>query len=224
MTAASTPGPGPGGGRVVLIRHGQTEWSASGRHTSVTDLALTATGEAQAAALPELLAGLDIVPAAVWCSPRRRSALTAELAGLTIDRVDPDLAEWDYGDYEGLTTAEIRQERPGWQLFRDGCPGGETPQQATDRADRLLARVETRLAQHRDDGDLVMVCHGHISRVLTVRWVALAVEAGALVAMDPAAATVLGETNGERIILHANVMRLRETDTSTPAGNPRTAR
>lgn len=193
-------------GRVVLIRHGQTTWSASGRHTSVTDIPLTPSGERQAAELPTILAGLDVRPGAVWCSPRARARSTAERAGLRIDRTDDDLAEWNYGDYEGLTTEHIRQQWPGWQLFTDGCPGGESPDDIRIRADRLLARAAHRLDRSSGGADLVLVCHGHISRALAVRWVALPVADGALLAMDPAAVTVLGEAAEERIIQHANVI------------------
>jgi probable phosphoglycerate mutase len=212
---------------IALIRHGQTEWSASGRHTSTTDIPLTPAGEAQAAALPTVLGGLGIRPADVWCSPRRRAVRTAELAGLPSGRTDDDLAEWDYGGYEGVTTAAIREDRPGWQLFTDGCPGGESPQQVGLRADRLLARAVERLRQlgasrpdrpgsgrDRPGTDLVLVCHGHISRVLAVRWVGLPVGDGALLAMDPAAVTVLDESAGERIIQHANVIALATIPTN----------
>jgi probable phosphoglycerate mutase len=193
-------------GRVALIRHGETEWSASGRHTSVTDVDLTRHGEVQARTVASLLAGLRLHPATVLVSPRRRARRTATLAGLDepADRVTvaDDLVEWDYGDYEGLTTPQIRQRRPGWELFTDGCPGGESPQQVAERADRLLGRVRD-LAT---GGDLALVCHGHICRVLAVRWVGLPVAAGALVAMDAAAVTVLGHYHGGPIIEHANVV------------------
>jgi len=208
-------------GRVALIRHGETTWSASGRHTSVTDVDLTATGERQARAIPTLLAGLGLHPATVLVSPRRRALRTAELAGLIApdgaatqagpDRtgvVTGDLVEWDYGDYEGLTTPQIRTHRPGWELFADGCPGGESPRQAGERADRLLARVRT-LTGH---GDVALVCHGHISRTLAVRWVGLPVTAGALIGMDAGAVTVLGTYHGSPIIDHANVVPFVASD------------
>jgi probable phosphoglycerate mutase len=201
----AAPSPSPDAGRVVLIRHGQTEWSASGQHTSVTDIALTWTGERRAEALPGVLRGLGISPAMVWSSPRRRSVRTAELAGLAIDRIEPDLAEWNYGDYEGLTTAAIRVDRPDWELFTDGCPGGESPDDVTERADRVLAGAAATSAAP-GGGDLILVCHGHISRALTVRWVGLPIADGALVAMDPAGVTVLGTSAGRRMIQHANVI------------------
>ena len=119
---------------IVLIRHGQTEWSANGRHTSYTDLPLTEEGERQAAKVGEALAGVRF--AAVLCSPRQRAIRTAEIAGLPITAIDEDLVEWNYGEYEGIRTVEIRQTRPDWNLWRDGCPGGETPEQAGARRRR----------------------------------------------------------------------------------------
>jgi probable phosphoglycerate mutase len=226
--AASSTAPGTSPpGRIALIRHGQTTWSASGRHTSVTDVDLTPTGEREARAIPGLLAGLGVHPASVLVSPRRRARRTAELAGL-VDPNEPanesaaaaqsavtagsaaadtgavtaDLVEWDYGDYEGLTTPQIRARRPGWELFTDGCPGGESPEQVGERADRLLTVVRD-LTAH---GDVALVCHGHISRTLTVRWVGLPVAAGALIGMDAGAVTVLGTYHGGPIIEHANVL------------------
>lgn len=196
--------------RIALVRHGQTEWSATGRHTSVTDVDLTDAGVTQARALPGLLRGLDIRPATVWSSPRARARRTAQIAGLTADAIRPDLAEWDYGSYEGLTTPEIRQSRPGWTLFADGCPDGEMPEQVQHRADGLLADAAGALT----GGDLVLFCHGHLSRVLAVRWVGLPVTTAALIAMDAAAVTVLGSYQGAPIIDHANVVpfALRDPD------------
>jgi probable phosphoglycerate mutase len=210
--AATTPLPGVG--RIVLIRHGQTEWSANGRHTSTTDIPLTGSGESRAKGISGVLAGLGVVPVTVWSSPRQRSIRTAQLGGLAIDRIEPDLAEWNYGHYEGLTTASIREGRPGWDLFRDGCPGGESPQDVSARADRLLERAAEEMAAHAGTGDLILVCHGHISRSLTVRWVDLPITAGASIGMDPAGVTVLGTVGGaaglSRIIQHANVIALRD--------------
>jgi probable phosphoglycerate mutase len=197
-----TSGDPPSRGRVALIRHGETAWSASGRHTSVTDVGLTARGEVQARTIPRLLAGLRLRPATVLTSPRIRAIRTAELAGTAEHVVTDELAEWDYGDYEGLTTAEIRAARPGWDLFTDGCPDGESPAQVGDRTDRLLDTVRAML----DRGDVALYCHGHISRVLAVRWVDLPVAAAASIAMDAAAVTVLGRYHGSPIIEHANVI------------------
>jgi broad specificity phosphatase PhoE len=126
-------------GEIVLIRHGQTEWSAAGRHTSYTDLELTGEGERQAREAGRRLAGRKF--AAVFASPRRRALRTAELAGLTVTEVTGDLAEWNYGEYEGLTTATIHETRPAWSLWTDGAPGGETPDEIAARLDRVLARA-----------------------------------------------------------------------------------
>ncbi|GGL85782.1 histidine phosphatase family protein [Nakamurella endophytica] len=188
--------------RIALIRHGQTEWSASGQHTSVTDIDLTPEGQDQAKVIPRLLAGLRIHPTSVLVSPRLRARRTAELAGLTVTGTLDDLAEWDYGDYEGLTSKEIHEDRPGWSVFTDGAPGGESPEDVTARADRALATA----AESLGGGDVVLVCHGHISRVLAVRWVGLPITAGAAIAMSPAAVTVLGYDRGNAIIDHANVV------------------
>lgn len=189
-----------GPGRIALIRHGETEWSASGRHTSVTDIPLTPRGERQARQVPDILAMLGIAPATVIVSPRLRARHTAEYAGL-VGTVDPDLTEWNYGDYEGLTTPEIDANRKGWSLFTDGAPGGESPAQTAARADRVLARASTKLP----DGDVALICHGHISRILAVRWVGLPPSAGGIVALDPACVTVLGTYRDAPIIEHSNV-------------------
>jgi len=161
-------------GDLILLRHGETEWSKSGRHTGRTDIPLTFDGEAAAVALAPILARREIV--AAFSSPAQRAAWTAELAGLTDVKQDPDLWEWDYGGYEGLTTPQIREHRPGWYLWRDGViPGnaehpGESAQQVGERVDRVLARVHPLLA----DGDVALVAHGHVLRVLTARWLRLA--------------------------------------------------
>jgi probable phosphoglycerate mutase len=185
-----------GGGRIqtvgviVLIRHGQTEWSASGQHTSYTDIDLTPVGEQQARGLAALLAGRTF--AAVWCSPRLRARRTAALAGLapSAERaaVDEDLAEWGYGTYEGLTTAQIRVERPDWSLWTDGCPGGETPDEVGARLDRVLARARAKLP----DGDVALIGHGHASRVTGARWVDLPVALAGRFYLDTASVSELG--------------------------------
>jgi broad specificity phosphatase PhoE len=190
----------PGAGRVVVIRHGETEWSATGRHTSVTDISLTAHGEAQAGRIPEILAALRVHPTTALASPRVRARRTAELGGLHPE-IEPDLAEWNYGEYEGLTTAQIRAGRPGWSLFTDGAPGGESPAEIGARADRVLNRARGLLST----GDVALVCHGHMSRVLAVRWVGLDAGSARVLAQDPACVTVLGTYRGEPIIDHANV-------------------
>ena len=184
----------------MVIRHGETEWSASGRHTSVTDIDLTPHGEDQARRIPEILQALRVQPGAVLASPRIRARRTAELGGLAPE-IEPDLAEWNYGDYEGLTTAAIRTGRPGWSLFTDGAPGGESPAEIGARADRVLARARGLL----DAGDVALVCHGHMSRVLAVRWVGLPAGEARILAQDPACVTVLGLYRGDPIIDHANV-------------------
>lgn len=156
--------------RLYLVRHGETAWSRSGQHTSRTDLELTPAGETQARAVGGRLAGRTF--ATVFTSPRRRALQTCELAGLGGSAVvEPDLREWDYGDYEGLTSAEIAAQRPGWNLFADGCPGGESPADITARIDALLARWRGL------DGPLAAFSHGHCLRVLAVRWLGLPVTA-----------------------------------------------
>jgi broad specificity phosphatase PhoE len=185
-------------GEIVLVRHGQTEWSAAGRHTSYTDLPLTPDGERQAAAVRTALAGRRF--AAVLCSPRRRARDTAELAGLAVTAVDEDLAEWNYGEYEGLTTAEIHRDRPDWSMWRDGCPGGESPAQVGQRLDRVLARAAAVL----DGGDVALVAHGHSLRVAGSRWVALPPSAGQLLALSTGTVSVLGREHGHAVIASWN--------------------
>jgi probable phosphoglycerate mutase len=203
-------------GRVVLVRHGQTEWSRSGQHTSVTDLDLTEHGVAQAREVTHLLVGMGVRPATVWSSPRLRAQRTATLAGLTVDEVVPDLTEWNYGEYEGLTSKEIHRDRPGWSVFADGCPGGETPEDVAARADRVLARARTVL----DRGDVVLVGHGHFTRSLAVRWIDLPIGAGALLAMDAAALTVLGVDRGRPIVQHSNVVPFLADPQGIPQPDP----
>ncbi len=187
-------------GDVVLIRHGETEWSAAGRHTSITDLDLTPRGEQQAAALADRLAGYRF--GTVLTSPRLRARRTAELAGLPVTAVDDDLAEWAYGSYEGITTAQIAQQAPDWSLWTDGGPGGESPDQVGERVDRLLVRVRKLL----DDpgGDVGLVAHGHILRVVGARWVGLPVSAGALLALDTASISVLSAEHEQAVLGHWN--------------------
>jgi broad specificity phosphatase PhoE len=192
-------------GDLILLRHSETEWSKAGKHTGRTDVPLTPRGEAAAAALAPLLARCDIV--AVFSSPAQRAARTAELAGLTDVKQDPDLWEWDYGGYEGLTTPQIQQQRLGWYLWRDGViPGdaahpGETVQQVGERVDRVLARVEPLLA----DGDVALVAHGHVLRVLTARYLQLEPSYGKLFRLDTGTISTLGHEHGEPIILSWNV-------------------
>lgn len=180
------------------MRHGETEWSRAGRHTSRTDLPLTAAGRERAAALSGALAAFSFV--LVLCSPARRARETCELAGYR-DRaiVDDDLREWDYGDYEGLTTPEIRERDPGWALWRDGCPQGESPLEVGARADRVLARVSE------VDGDALAFAHGHILRVLAARWVSMGVAAGARLALSAGAIGVLGHERETCVIERWNL-------------------
>jgi probable phosphoglycerate mutase len=157
---------------VYLARHGETAWSLTGQHTGLTDLPLTERGERNARQLGERLRGLTF--ARVYTSPLQRAARTCELAGFgAVAEVDPDLVEWDYGQYEGRRTAEIQAERPGWLLFRDGCPGGESPGQVSARADRVVNRL--RAVQ----GDVLLFSSGHFIRVLATRWIELEVTANA---------------------------------------------
>jgi probable phosphoglycerate mutase len=186
-------------GDIVLIRHGQTEWSASGRHTSYTDLPLTELGEQQARALRPALAGRRFV--AVLSSPRQRSLDTARLAGIEVTGVEDDLAEWDYGEYEGITSAQIHEQRPDWSLWRDGCPGGESPEQVGDRLDRLLAKARELAAE----GDVALIGHGHSLRVAGARWVDLSPSAGAVLVLHTATVSTLGFEHKRPAIVHWNV-------------------
>jgi probable phosphoglycerate mutase len=157
---------------IYLARHGETAWSLTGQHTGLTDLPLTERGERNARQLGARLRGLTFVK--VYTSPLQRAARTCELAGFgAVAEVDRDLVEWDYGQYEGRRTAEIRVERPDWELFRDGCPGGESPAQAAERADRVVRRL--RIVQ----GDVLLFSSGHFIRVLATRWIELALTANA---------------------------------------------
>lgn len=185
-------------GDIVLVRHGQTEWSATHRHTSYTDLPLTPVGEQEAKALTGALAGRSF--AAVVSSPRRRALRTAELAGLTVTAVDDDLAEWNYGRYEGLTTEEIRRTRPGWSLWTDGCPDGESPDEVGARLDGVLQRVRPLLAH----GDVALVGHGHALRVLGARWVGLPASAGRVLRLDTATLSTLGYEHEWEVVLTWN--------------------
>jgi probable phosphoglycerate mutase len=189
----------PDGAELWLVRHGETEWSAAGKHTSVTDLPLTDAGEAQARALAPMLA--ELAPALVLSSPRARAVDTARLAGLAVDELSEDLAEWNYGEYEGRTTHEIRHERPGWSIWAEGPEGGETGEQVADRADRVLKRAEAALS----DGPVVLVGHGHFSRALGVRWIEQPIAAGAHLLLGTAAPSVLGAQYGARAIVRWNL-------------------
>jgi probable phosphoglycerate mutase len=170
--------------RCILIRHGETEWSLTRRHTGRTDLPLLPEGAAQAEQLRDRLGRYAF--AAVLCSPLTRARETARLAGLPDPVIDPDLAEWDYGHFEGRTTPEIRVDWPDWDLFRHGAPGGETLEEVCRRADRVIARVRA------IEGDVALVAHGHLLRVLGARWAALEPATARSLLLDPASVSALG--------------------------------
>ncbi|WP_078314917.1 acid phosphatase [Mycobacterium sp. D16Q16] len=180
--------------RMLLLRHGETEWSKIGRHTGRTDLDLTEIGRAQAVAAREVLDNLDLNDPVVLSSPRQRAIQTAELAGLTITATDEDLSEWDYGDYEGLTTPQIRENDPGWLVWTHGCPGGESVAQVQARADRVIAKIAADLTQR----DVLLVGHGHFSRALMTRWIDLPLEEGTRLGMATASIAVGGHEHGQR--------------------------
>lgn len=210
--APSAPAAPPGlpdGVALWLIRHGETTWSKSGQHTGRTDLPLTAAGEAQAAALRGVLGRES--PVLVLCSPRTRALDTARLAGLDVDAVDDDLAEWDYGDYEGLTTAQIREQVPDWSLWTHGVPNGETIEQVSARADRVLRRAVDRLAA----GPVVLVAHGHISRVLGARWIGLPATDGGRLTLGTAAPSLLSSQYGVPVIDRWNMPNPATSDGDT---------
>jgi probable phosphoglycerate mutase len=204
-------------GEIILVRHGETEWSANGRHTGRTDIPLTAKGESRARSVGVALldlrkAGHHI--AASWSSPAARARRTAELAGITLDGTDPDLWEWDYGGYEGITTAEIQKDRPDWFLWTDGViPGGpdgfpgETVEDVGTRCDRVIARVRPLvdpLSPSRLDGDVALVAHGHYLRVLAARWLSLRPADGALFRLDTAAISRLGFEHDRPVLTEWN--------------------
>jgi probable phosphoglycerate mutase len=172
-----------------VIRHGETEWSLNGRHTGTTDLPLTENGRRLAERMRPLLAKETF--ALILVSPMRRARETCELAGLGEKAViDGDLMEWNYGAYEGLTTSQIREGSPGWMLFRDGCPGGETAEQVGARVDRVIARARGA------GGDVALFAHGHVLRVLAVRWIGLDAATGQHFLLDTGALGVLGAYQG----------------------------
>jgi broad specificity phosphatase PhoE len=178
---------------LTLVRHGQTEWSQNGRHTSRTDLPLLAQGRERAAGLRQALDPSDFTLA--LCSPRERATETARLAGFATQiELTDDLVEWDYGDYEGLTTPEIRGRRPDWDMWRDGCPGGESPEQVRVRVDRVIERG----ARH--GGAVILFAHGHLLRALTARWLEQEVAFGARLVLAPATVSRLGTVQSERVL------------------------
>ena len=171
--------------RVYLIRHGETEWSLSGQHTGRSDIPLTEKGEHDALKLTAWLH--PAMFSHVFTSPSQRARRTCAIIGLDkVAEIEPDLAEWDYGDYEGLRSLEIRQERPDWDIFRDGCPGGETPTMVSDRADRQIVRFRTL------KGNIAIFSHGHFGRVLAVRWIGLPVSQAQHFILDTASLSIFG--------------------------------
>ncbi|GAA3821762.1 histidine phosphatase family protein [Sphaerisporangium flaviroseum] len=187
---------------LILLRHGETEWSRDGLHTGLTDLPLTPKGEGQARALAPVLEGKSF--SLVLSSPAMRARRTAELAGLTRYEIDPNLWEWDYGGYEGITTPDIRKQRAGWYLWRDGViPGdaghpGETVEQVGERADKVIERAL------QAEGTVVLVAHGHFLRVLTARWLGLPPQNGRYFKLDTGTVSVLGFEHEEHAIARWN--------------------
>ncbi|HET9171615.1 MAG TPA: histidine phosphatase family protein [Actinospica sp.] len=187
-------------GEIILLRHGETEWSRDGRHTGRTDLPLTDHGREQAVAAGRLLAQEGVRIAAAWSSPAQRAQETAKLAGVALDGVDPDLWEWDYGGYEGVTTAEIQRTRPGWYLWHDGVvPGGadgfpgEAVEHVGARCDDVIARVLPLVqGEQALDGDVVLVAHGHYLRIFAARWIGLPAREGSRLKLDTASVSRLG--------------------------------
>lgn len=174
--------------RLILLRHGETEWSKSGQHTGRTDLPLTEEGIEQARATGLAVSKLNLHNPIVFTSPRQRAIVTAELAGLVPDHTTELLAEWDYGEYEGITTKEIRKTVPGWTVWTHPCPGGETHEQVAARADDALTLFEPMM----EERDVVLVGHGHFSRVIVARWTGMPPSGGVAFAMSPAGCTILG--------------------------------
>lgn len=205
-------------GRILLLRHGETEWSRTGKHTGHTDVPLTEAGRAAARRVRDALALVrgDAPPARVLCSPRTRARDTAALAGLPVDDVDERLSEWDYGDAEGRTTPQIRESLPGWTIWDGPWPGGETADDVCARADAVLADTRALLspAGSAPGGDVVLVGHGHFSRVLTARWIGLPAGGGVHFRMDPAGVTVLGFERGVPRLDHVNQRPVQDSEDS----------
>lgn len=200
MFAETMPGmtdsAAPGSAELWMVRHGETAWSREGRHTSRTDLPLTAAGEASARALAPRLGSVafDLV----LSSPRVRARRTAELAGFAEPRLDEDLVEWDYGDFEGLTSAEIAERDPGWTVWTHPCPGGESEDAVARRLDRVVATARAQ------GGRVLVFGHGHACRALAMRWLGLTVSGGRLLMLDPATVSVLGAEHGSAAVARWN--------------------
>ncbi|HZC25321.1 MAG TPA: histidine phosphatase family protein [Candidatus Binatia bacterium] len=188
--------------RLYLVRHGETAWSLSGQHTGRTDILLTERGEQEARDLAEPLRAVRF--SLVFTSPLQRARRTCELVGLdAVAQLEPDLAEWDYGDYEGQRSVDIREERPDWNLFRDGCPRGESPVQVSERADRVISRLRA-LA-----GNTAIFSHGHFGRVLAARWIGLPVSQAQHFLLSTASLSILGyehNLDGESVIVLWNAV------------------
>lgn len=206
MTSQSTRSSIPLGARVVLMRHGETEWARTGKHTGRTEVPLTPLGEMQATATGNRLRTLDLRNPMILTSPRLRAQLTGDLAGLPEERTWDALSEWDYGDYEGLTTPEIRATVPDWTVWTHPCPGGEQADQIHARTDMVLSMVRSQLPER----DVILIGHGHFSRALIARWLELPVTEGKRFALSPGAYTVLGYEHGATHLLHHNVPPLVE--------------
>lgn len=206
--AAAGPVSGPAGTparEIVLVRHAETEWSRDGRHTGRTDIPLTDHGRAAARTLAQRLRSWRF--ALVLVSPLRRARETCELSGLAAQaQARAELFEWDYGEYEGLTTAQIQEERPGWSLWRDGCPGGEDAADVGARADRVIAEVGT------VEGPVAVFSHGHMLRVLGARWIALAAADGARLGLSTGAISVLGYERQTQILARWNDAGAKEAN------------
>lgn len=185
-----------GAAELWVVRHGETEWSASGRHTSRTDVPLTAAGEAAAEKLRDQLSGTTF--GLVLTSPRERSRRTAALAGFPDAYVEQDLVEWDYGDYEGITTTEIREQVPGWTVWTAPCPGGESAEEVGRRLDRVVAKARAH------GGRVLVFGHGHASCALAARWLAQPTEAGRLFRLDTATVSVLGYHREQPVVVRWN--------------------
>lgn len=185
----------------MLVRHGETTWSATGRHTSVTDLDLTEHGAAQAKAMGPMLSNRDF--AAVWSSPRKRATRTAELAGLEVDAVKPDLAEWAYGEYEGLTSEQIQQDDPDWTIWTGGGrgPGGESADEVEERLDRVIDEARPLL----EEGDVAFVAHGHSLRVAAARWLGKPAREGRIFTIETASVSTLGFEHGREAVTRWNL-------------------
>lgn len=192
--------------RLFLLRHGQTEWSVDGRHTGRTDIPLTRAGEGQAREAGATLRTLVGGPALVISSPRKRALRTAELAGLRVDEVTEELGEWDYGDYEGIATPKIRETVPGWTVWTHPIPGGESAADVTVRADKVLERVRREI----ESGDVILVGHGHFSRVMVARWLGQPATSGVHFGLDAAGIAVLGDERGVPQIEHLNLLAALE--------------